>query len=194
MPKAAGESERSGETRVRSERSQDSGNTARSQGERIADHAKAYSIGWGLDSGEEQEGIGMRRAVFFASAAAVCLMGAWFLLTTVTSESRGRHPLNAAKPSMGATPAFTVRLLEFAPSRSSQAKATELASHGAIKSLAGGNEFRLVQLPNGHMALCVGWFERRDSPELRELLAKFQQYKERGSKVFPDASILGPAK
>lgn len=136
----------------------------------------------------------MRRAVFFASAAVVCLMGAWFLLTTVTSENDGRHALSAPKSATSQTPAFTVRLLQFTASRANEAKATELASHAAVKSLAGRNEFCIVHLPNGYLALCVGRFERRDSPELRELLAKFQQYKERGSKVFPDAAILASAK
>jgi hypothetical protein len=182
------------ETTVRSERSQDSGNAAPSQGERTADHAKAYSIGWGLDCGEEQEGIGMRRAVFFASAAVVCLMGAWFLLTTVTSGNQGRHALSAPKSATSETSAFTIKLLEVEASRASWAKATDVASRPAVKSLAGTNEFRRVDLPNGHAALCVGRFERRESPELRDLLAKFQQYKERGTKVFPDAVVVSLAK
>jgi hypothetical protein len=111
----------------------------------------------------------MRRAVFFASAAVVCLMGAWFLLTTVTGDARGRQALSVAKSATSATPAFTVKLLEFVPSKARRDKANELASQDSIKSLAGANEFHLLDLPNGHLALCVGRFERRDSPELRQL-------------------------
>ncbi len=176
---------------------------ASGQDEGAAARAKAYSIGWGLDSSEEQEGIGMRKAIFFACAAVVCLIGGWFMLTTVTADNRGRHALNApnpaapgqAAPSTATTPAsYTVKLLEFTPSKANRAKANDLAAHESVKSLAGANEFRLIELPNGHTALCVGRFARRDAPELKALLAKFQKYVERGSKVFADAVVLGPVR
>jgi hypothetical protein len=127
--------------------------------------------------------------MFSILVAVLGCMGGWFLLTTLSSGGNEQHVLSVTDPVPGNT-CFSVGLVEFAASESTRADAAKLASKEAIKVLAGPNDFRLLKLPEGGLVFCCGRFESGDSPEMHELLQRFRNHRERGIKVFPEASVV----
>jgi len=149
-----------------------------------------HDIAPGLGADDEQGGVLLRRVLFYVAVAVAGCTGAWFLVATVTAGGGSQRFLSVTRPAPGAAGFFTVKLLEFAPSASNRAVAARLVSKAPIRSLAGPHEFCLLELPNQRLALCVGRFDSPDSPEMRQLLRRFQDYAERGNRVFQEASAL----
>ncbi len=142
--------------------------------------------GWRLTA-EEQEGIFLRRVVFAIVAVAVGSIGVWFVFNTVEDPGEQQLVLSATGSAPPSSGVYTVKLLEFSPSREPFAR--RLAQMDEVRDLAGDNEFSFLNLPDGRMALCVGRFEGEDSPQLRLLLHACQSFDAEGQKLFEGASI-----
>jgi hypothetical protein len=152
--------------------------------------AAGRSIGWGFGREGERDGNRMRRAIFTVAAVSMGGLGAVFLVWTLAVGGRGGRILTANSSPGRPAGSFTVKLLEFPSTGPKRQDAERLCAMAPVRTLAGSSEFHFVSLPGGRMALCVGRFERRDSPELLGLLRGFQEYADRGNRVFPAASIL----
>jgi hypothetical protein len=150
-------------------------------------HGDGSDGGWGGLAGPDQESMFMRRVLFSVLLAVVCLMGAWFLLTTLRVADPNRRILSVTDAPSGVPATHTVKLLEFPPEK--QAAAEAFMATPLVRRLAGPHNCSLLQLPNGRLALCVGEFGEEDSPELQALLRRCREFSE-GRVNFSQAAVL----
>ncbi len=127
-----------------------------------------------------------RTRIFAVLVALIGCMGAWLLLTNVVGEPAPGPELAASASRIR----YTVRLMEFDSSPAKRAAAEQLVAQERILRLSGGHEFRLLEFPDGRLALCCGRFEEAASPELRRLARSFREYREGGRALFQDAAVL----
>jgi hypothetical protein len=150
-------------------------------------HGDGTEGSWGTLAGPDQESMFMRRVLFSVLLAVVGLMGVWFLLTTLQGAEQNRRILSVTDAPSGVSATYTVKLLDFPQHKQS---AAETFMHTPLlRQLAGPHSCSLLQLPSGHLALCVGEFDREDAPELQELLRRFREFRQ-GEVDFSRATIL----
>jgi len=142
-------------------------------------------IGWGFGP-DEQEDFFLRKWVFSVLFAVLACVGGWFMYLTVRGSGRV-EPILSARGEQPATARYTVKLLEMAPEK--RPVAERLAATREISALAGGSRFRFIDLPDGRIALCVGEFDRADSPQMALLLQRFRAFTAGGTRLFEDASV-----
>ncbi|KPK66102.1 MAG: hypothetical protein AMK73_01030 [Planctomycetes bacterium SM23_32] len=136
----------------------------------------------------------MRRVLFSVLVAVVGCMGAWFLLTNAVGGGAVQEVLSLTDAPAGTASHYTVQLLEFVPSGAKRAAAERMASQEALRGLAAGHEFRLLDSLDGRVSLCVGRFSDPESPEAAALLRRFRDYSEDGRALFAGARVRGVSK
>lgn len=129
----------------------------------------------------------VRRVLFVVLLAVAGSMGIWFLLTTFRGAEQGRSILSVTDVPSGVSATYTVKLMEVAPDKRRAAEAFMNAP--VLGQLAAPHGCTLLELADGRLALCVGEFEDRDSPQLQELLRRSREFRH-GDVSFRDASIL----
>ncbi len=144
-------------------------------------------IGWGLKA-DETEDMGRREWVFRLSTVLVVCIGAWILLTSVLGGGDSKPVLSTEGSVSPDGQLYTVKLREFG--RSELAAMRRICSTPQMRALAEGNSFRMVELSDDRLAVCVGEAEQQESAELRRLLANFEELETRGGeRPFRSAEI-----
>jgi len=169
--------------RRRRSRDEDGGAGSRTQG---GGSSEVRGIGWGL-SAEEKEDFFLRRVLFSVLVVVVVCVGVWFLVTTVRSAPQQTPALSVSAPVRPERGRYTIRLMDFPASK--QEEAMRLTQAHPIRDVAEQQEFCCLPLDDDRMALCVGSFASEGSPELEELLGKFQGFTAQGRNLFEDATV-----
>jgi len=153
-------------------------------------HAEEGSeIGWGLSAEDQEERFFIKRIAFSLVVAVVACAGAYMVLTTLSSRGVPNLALSAKVVAPAASPAYTVVLWQGAASGAGAVQ--QIIGRDEVKALAGRNEFHSLELQDGSKAMCVGRFDDPDSPQLKQLLAKFREVRISGARPFQAARIQG---
>jgi len=135
------------------------------------------------DPVEQQLYYGRRPFVFGILALCVAVLGVWLSVSLLNKRQAESRPALATR-----SPVYTVLLMEVAADE--RGKALRLVNSTAVRSLAQQNEFFFQKSRwNNRLLLCVGKFGSKDSPRLRQLLARFHDFALGGKKLFASASI-----
>ncbi|MFW6280199.1 MAG: hypothetical protein ACOC2T_04165, partial [Planctomycetota bacterium] len=124
----------------------------------------------------------MRRTVGFGVAVALLgLVAGWFILTTFRGNQQG-------KVSLSAQVIHTVEVLKLPGSQRDRARS--MLNHTALQDLSNGHELHLREVNDGKVAICAGSFDSGESPEVKRLLRRFQQFTREGKRPFADARVM----
>ncbi len=145
-----------------------------------------------VDWGNREEEILRRKVLFAAAVAVVCCLGIWMLLTSTLGSGPERPALSVTDLSASVERGYTV-VLHRCDRDGLERMERLIASDERLQQLAGPNEFWHFRLPDGQYAVCVGWAEEEDSPELQRLQAAFRAFEgPNGVRPFRSASVQSP--
>lgn len=152
---------------------------------RVRESSKSNSGGLSDGAGGEEPSLLGRLIAFCILTLALAAIAVWFVRTAV------REPGSPEPRSLSARQEvrYSVKVLAMPAARENAVR--RMLKSDKLLSFAGGHSLHLQPVGQGELALCMGRFGSRQSPDARRLLKRIRQVTREGRTAFPSAEIIG---